>query len=289
MVEPGKTAVRRAIGRQLKRMRNDRGINLSTAAKVTENGPKALMQVERGRNLPQLADIEALLSTYNHSEQIPHFQHVLTEAGANKPKDWWERRFPAEVVGEQAKLLLSCEASAVELMVYQAQLVPDLFRTAGYAEAVLRAEDPELDDEEAGLGVSLVQGRQEVLERADAPRITCVLDEAALRRRVGGTDVLRAQLEHLAELARRPRIDIRVLTDDLGAHPGSGGSFTRIVLLPELPTYPGIVHVKVGPHDVYYEEPDEIAPFDTIFARLREQALPADESLAAIEEAARRD
>ncbi|MBK1788437.1 helix-turn-helix domain-containing protein [Prauserella cavernicola] len=285
MVEPGKTAVRRAVGRELKRMRNAKGLNLRAAAESTEEtGDKALMQVERGRNLPQLADVDALLSTYGCRDQIPNFQSLLANAGKRSWKDWWENRFPADFVPEHAKLLLSCEASAVTVRSYQAQFVPELFQTRDYATAMVRASMPHASDDEVELWSRLAEGRQDVLDRADPPEVLSVLDESVLRRRVGGEDVFKAQLAHLAELATRPNIDIRVLTEDSGAHAGAGGSFTRIALLPELPTYPGIVHVRTAAHDLYYEDPQDIDPFDEVWTLLEERALPTTDSRALIEE-----
>ncbi|RBM13602.1 hypothetical protein DI005_30620 [Prauserella sp. PE36] len=287
MVEPGKTAVRRAVGRELKRMRNAKGLNLKAAAEAAgETGDKALMQVERGRNLPQIANIDTLLSTYGCRDQLPNFQSLLKNAGKRNWRDWWEHSFPADFVPEQSKLLLSCEASAVRLRMYQAQFVPEVFQTGDYAEALVRASMPHASDDEVRLWSRLAEGRQDVLDRPDPPEVQCVLDEAVLHRKVGGPDVLAAQLAHLAELAKRAGVDIRVLTEESGAHAGTGGSFTRIVLLPELPTYPGIVHVRTAAQDLYYEEPHEIDPFDGVWTLLLEQALPADESLALLEAAA---
>lgn len=289
MVEPGKTAVRRAVGREFKRMRNARRLNLAEATRSAERtGSKALMQVERGRNLPYLGDIDALLSAFGHPDQIPHFTTLVREASERKNwRDWWERRFPADFVPEQARLLLSCEASAVELTLYRTQFVPEVFRTGGYAEAVVRAEAPEATDDDVRRRVDLTLGRQEVLDRAEPPRVRCVLDEAVLRRHVGGPRVLRGQLLHLAELGRRPHVDVRVLPDAAGAHAGTGGSFTRITCLPELPSYPGIVHVRTAADDVYYEEPEEITPFDEVWTRLHAKTLSANESATLIEQAAK--
>ncbi|PXY28863.1 hypothetical protein BA062_22465 [Prauserella flavalba] len=268
-------------------MRNATGLNLKAAAQAAgETGDKALMQVERGRNLPQVANIDTLLSTYGCRDQLPNFRSLLKNAGKRNWKDWWEYSFPADFVPEQSKLLLSCEASAVRLRMYQAQFVPELFQTGDYAEALVRASMPHASDDEVRLWSRLAEGRQDVLDRPEPPDVQCVLDEAVLRRTVGGHDVLAAQLAHLAELAARPNVDIRVLTEESGAHAGTGGSFTRIALLPELPTYPGIVHVRTAAHDLYYEEPDEIEPFDEVWTLLLEQALSADESLALLEDAA---
>lgn len=270
-------------------MRNAKGINLKKAAESTgETGDKALMQVERGRNLPQLADVDALLSAYGHRDQLPHFETVLRRADRRRNwKDWWETRFAPDAVPEQTKLLLSCEASAVALRLYQPQFVPDLFQTPDYTETLLRAARPSAPDDEVRMWCALLAGRQEiVLDREEPPAVHCVLDEAVLRRRVGGPGVLAAQLARLAHLARQPHVDIRVLPDDAGAHAGTGGGFTRIELLPELPTYPGIVHLRTAADEVYYEEPEDIAPFDEVWRLVVERALPADESLALIDESA---
>ncbi|MEU3274267.1 DUF5753 domain-containing protein [Saccharomonospora sp. NPDC006951] len=287
MVEAGKTAVRRAIGRELKRMRNEKGLNLKAATEATEKTrDKALMQVERGRNLPQLADIDVLLSTYDHSEQIPHFRNVLGAAGGRRGlRDWWEGRLPPGFVPESSKLLYSGEASAIELSIYQPQFVPDFLRTPAYAKAMAHADRPSADETEIRLWVELSQGRQEVLNRDDPPQVHCVVDEAVLHRQVGGPDVLREQIDYLVELGHRPNVDIRVLPFAGGASVDTGTGFTRIVLIPELPDYPGLVHVRATTHDIYLEEPEEIAPFDEVFGLLSAQALrpePSRDLLTAI-------
>ncbi|WP_143021404.1 DUF5753 domain-containing protein [Prauserella marina] len=260
-------------------MRNEKGLNLKAATVSTKKTrDKALMQVERGRNLPQLADIDVLLSTYDHSEQIPHFRDVIGAASGRKGlRDWWEGRLPPGFVPESAKLLYSGEASAIELSIYQTQFVPDFLRTPAYAEVMAHADHPGADDAEIRLWVELSQGRQEVLNRDDPPRVRCVVDEAVLHRQVGGPDVLREQIDYLVELGHRPNIDIRVLPFAGGASADTG-SFTRLVLIPELPNYPGLAHVKATTHDIYLEEPEEIAPFDEVFELLSAQALRPEES-----------
>lgn len=289
MVEPGKTAVRRAVGRELKRMRNNKGLNLTEAtASARRMGSKALMQVERGRNLPHLGDVEPLLTAFGQSDRIAAFANLVREGTERKNwREWWEDRFPADFVPEDVRLLLSCEASATELTLYRAQFMPELFQIAEYTEAIVRVEVPEFSDDEVRAWVRLTLGRGEVLDRADPPRIRAVLDEAALRRTVRGPALMREQLAHLAKLARRPHVDLRIVPENAGAHPATTGSFTRIHCLPELPDYPGIVHVETAAGEVYYEEPEHIDRFDDVWVRLHAQALSAERSKMLIEQYAK--
>jgi hypothetical protein len=115
-----------------------------------------------------------------------------------------------------------------------------------------------------------------VLDREpDPPQVWSVLDEAALRRPIGGPEVMRVQLCHLT-------VDLQVLPMDRGAHAGLDGTFTVLDFPLELPGDPGTVYVQTRLKGVYYEEPDEIDEYGQILTRLQAEALTPAESLRMI-------
>jgi hypothetical protein len=125
--------------------------------------------------------------------------------------------------------------------------------------------------------------RQKVLDREPEPlQVWSVLDEAALRRLVGGTEVMRAQLRHLMRLAERPNVDLQVLPMARGAHTGLDGTFTVLDFPLELPGDPGTVYVQTRLKGVYYEEPVEIDEYRQTLTRLQAEAVTPADSLLVI-------
>ena len=160
------------------------------------------------------------------------------------------------------------------MRIYEPQHVPELLQTPAYAEALLRAglvgrEADELPPPENAARV----GRP---DRADPPRLTCVLGESALRSPVGGPHVLGEQLNALVTLAQRNTIDIHVLPDSAGRPAGASGAFTTLSLPPEIiQDFPGVVYVTTPVDRIHYESPDSLAVFHTLWERVREHAMSA--------------
>lgn len=174
---------------------------------------------------------------------------------------------------------LGLEAWARLVASYDALVIRGLFQTREYATALIRAGHPSLSDPEVQRRVDLRMERQKVLIREPEPlQLWSVLDEAALRRPVGGPKVMRAQLAHLVKRAERPNIDLQVLPLDSGAHAGLDGTFTVLDFPLELPGDPGTVYVQNRLKGVYYEEPVEIDEYRQILTRLRAEAITPTES-----------
>lgn len=145
------------------------------------------------------------------------------------------------------------ESRAVAISSYNPMLVPGLLQTSEYAEAVIRnAEEPGTSDSMIKRYVELRMERQQVLTAQRPPLVTSVLDEAVLRRRVGGSTVMRAQLRHLVELTRRPRIELRVLPSRVALHASMDGGFI-LFAMPD--PYPAVAYVESLGGRLYIEAP----------------------------------
>lgn len=162
------------------------------------------------------------------------------------------------------------EARAVEIRTYQAQVVHGLLQTEDYARAVLRPARPEDLD---GLTDARMK-RQEILTRDDPPRLWMVLDEAALRRGVGGRDVMRSQLRRLLDYRETPRVVVQVMPFGAGAHAGLNGSFTLLSFddSPELAYSEGYGRGQI------LTEPSEVERAGVKYDLLRAAALSPDDS-----------
>jgi transcriptional regulator with XRE-family HTH domain len=273
MVSPtsGPTVLKRWIAYELRKLRETANVSREQAAKTLRGSVGAMGHIEVGRSLPRPLELDKLLELYGVPERSEFFQELRFRA--KKGRDWWIG-FDDSAVPEWFVLFLGLETCATRIESWDAQVVPGLFQTAQYAYALISDAEPALSDGEVTERVKLRLGRQEkILERDDPPMVWSVMHETALRTMVGGPEVMRAQLKHLAALSKRPNIDIQVLPSSAGAHPGGHGTFI-VLSFPEDVTHdPGVVYAETRIKGYYYEEPGELAQYRDDLTRLRLQSL----------------
>jgi hypothetical protein len=170
--------------------------------------------------------------------------------------------------------------------VHPRRVIPGLLQTDDYARAVIRASLP---GNEAAVQrrVQARSARRTLLGRADppAPKFTAIIDEAALRRPVGGPEVMRAQLRALVDAARRPNVSVRVLPYAAGAHPGLDGPFIILGFPEDLA--PDVAYVETKGGDIYAESAADVRRFRVDFESISAVALDPEgstEFIAAIAE-----
>jgi transcriptional regulator with XRE-family HTH domain len=270
--------LRRWIGLELRRLREEAGYERKEVARHLGCALSRIGHLETARNPPRPDDLKQMLSFYGMPERLDFFLDLLDRA---RRKNWWDG-IGDSVVPSWFDLYLGLEEGAARLEAYDALAVPGLLQTPEYAEAIIRGGMLDsLPDTEIRRRVELRMARQSVLTRAlDPLHLWAIVDEAVLRRQVGGSDVLRAQLEHLLSAAKRPRLDVQVLPPSVGAHPGLDGSF-RIMRFP-LEGDPGVVYAETRLGGRYFEEPHQIDEYTRIMNRLRVLALSLEESQAFI-------
>jgi hypothetical protein len=163
-------------------------------------------------------------------------------------------------------------------------VVPGLLQTEGYAREMSRNGAYELDRTEVESRVEVRIARQEILSRDDRPRLWAVIDEAVIRRQVGGPNVMRGQLRHLADCAEQGKTTLQVVPYRAGAHAGTAGPFV-ILDFPD-PSDPAVVYVETLAGDIYLEERTDVNRYIIAFDRLVAAALHPDDSERLIEQAA---
>ncbi|WP_306370770.1 helix-turn-helix transcriptional regulator [Nocardiopsis sp. CC223A] len=269
---------RRRLGHVLRGLRDKAGLTLEAAAKGSGVPRSTLgrMETSEARRLRH-TDLDALADFYGVETQTREGMHELARQA--KQSGWWSRY--KDVFGEHA--LPDWEAEAAAIRAFQAQLVPGLFQTPRYAAAVFRGGRA-ISEEEVARPVEARMNRQAILNRVKPPRMTAVIDEAALRRLVGGREVMLEQLEHLGHLAMRHNIDIQVLPYEAGEHLGMEGSFT-ILDFPEPKDTP-IVYVGTATTGLFLERPEEIEEYNVAFGNLQGISLSTARSVEFIDEIA---
>jgi hypothetical protein len=210
-------------------------------------------------------------------EQRADLMQIAREA---RQKGWWHAYGDIPIPPAVA-----FEAEAFSMSIYQCLVVHALFQTKDYARAVLRAMRPQLTQEQIERRVELRMARQSVLTRDKPPALWVVLDEAVLRRLIGGPEVMRQQLERLSEVGASPNVTLQLLPFTSGEHAGLGGEFT-IIGFPD-PGDPNVVYVEIPNNDLWLEEPASVREYDHLFDLLRAAALSPAESAGFITKVAK--
>jgi transcriptional regulator with XRE-family HTH domain len=273
----------RRLRYELRRLREQGGLTIEQVSERASGDwtASAISRWETGDRRIRPADLRVLLDIYDvHGEQR---EILLTLAREARTRGWWQS-FSSDAVPEWFQVYLGLEAEAASVHEYAAELVPGLFQTPDYYRAFMRTAPAAGDEEAVERKIAVRTARQERLTADAPPECWAVLNEAVIRRIVGGTRVMRAQLEHIADLADRPHISVQVLPYRAGAHQAMDGSFI-ILGFPEAPD-PDVVYLESQTGSLYLEKPPEVERYQTIFNRLVAKALDPDESRILIAEAA---
>ncbi|KUN08444.1 DNA-binding protein [Streptomyces yokosukanensis] len=256
-------AVIATVGRQLKLRREAVGMRAAKFAEAIGYSEDLIYKVEGGKRIPRREYLDKADDALNADGLI-----------AAMWEDVKKVRYPKKV-RELGKL----EANAVEIGVYECNIIAGLLQTPEHARVLIGAAQPPYSPDDVDRMVAARLARQSVFERDPAPSIHFVLEEAPLRRQVGGTMAWRQQLEHVLEVGRFNNVTLQVMPTDTDAHPGLDG---RIELL----KFPD--GTAVGRADGLFNgrpitDPKQLRILELQYGTIRAQALPPRESLTFIE------
>jgi transcriptional regulator with XRE-family HTH domain len=273
----GPTALRIALGIQLRQLRQAGHITTAEAAEVIRATPSKISRLERGRTTAKQRDVADLLSLYGVTDPAER-EELLELARQTSAPGWWQQY--GDVLPRWFESYIGLETAASVIRSYELQFVPGLLQTEEYARAVISISNAHVSAEEIAHRVSLRMRRQDLLTRPGAPEMWAVLDEAALRRSPGGPEVMRAQLEHLLRVTELPNVTLQIVLFDTGPHAAAGGPFS-ILRFPE-PDLPDVVYLEQLNSAVYLDQPDDVTSYQTIMDQLCVQAETSTASRAMI-------
>lgn len=264
----GQRVVRRALGRRLTRLRVATGKSRREVAEARLGiSEPTLHRIETGKVPVTVANVRALCWLYGADQSITDALAEL--AHGTSQEEWWDAN---PVIPDWFKLYVGLEASATRICGYDGEVVPGELQTEQYARAVFDAaqlSDPGAADRHVKLRM---QRQQALLSRLPAPQIVTVLGEGALRRPVGGAQVLKGQIEHLRQLSRRAHVQIKVLPFTVGAHAAMAGPFR--ILDFEGTEDPDVVYLESHVGALYLEEPAEVDEYRRVFDLVGEASVP---------------
>jgi transcriptional regulator with XRE-family HTH domain len=249
----GATVVRMVLGAQLRRLREAAGLTPEQAGYEIRASRSKMSRLEHGRVGFKLRDVEDLLSLY----------------GVTNEQGWWTQY--GDILADWFETYLGLEAAASLIRTFELQFVHGLFQTRDYARAVTMLGYRAAPEVEIERRVNLRMARQDLLSSPQPPRVWSVMDEAALRRPIGGRDVMRGQLAHLLEVATMPEVTLQVVPFRRGGHAAAGGSFT--VLRFGEPDLPDVVYIEQLTSALYLERRSDVDHYMEIMNRLSAEAL----------------
>lgn len=266
----GSTVLGIVLGGQLRRLREAAGITREEAgARVRASGSK-ISRMELGRTPVKERDVTELLELYGVTDPAQRSSLLQLTHEATNPA--WHTRY-RDTLPDWFEVYRGLEEAAQLIRAYEVQFVPSLLQTEEYARAVMLQSQPGLEPVDLERQVAALMRRQKLLYKENPPRLWAIVDEAALRRPMGGRDVLVAQIEWLIGMVGLPNVTLQVLPFQYGGHAAPGGAFS-IIRFPEADLSDVVVmHYPTG--SLYIDEPVEVDRYGEVMDRLSVEGTPA--------------
>ena len=275
----GPTVRRMLIGARLRQLRIERGLSREAAGQAIRASEWKIHRLEHGQVGFKDRDVMDLLGFYGVSDPEEVATIVTLAREANAP-GWWHSY--GDVLPPWFRAYVDLESAATLIRTYEGQLVPGLLQTEDYAHALMRGALFDASPEETQRRITLRVRRQEVLTRPGGPRLWAVLDEAALRRRVGSPKVMRAQVERLIEATKLPHVILQVLPFGAGAHPAMAGAFSLLRFAEE--ELPDVVYVEHLSSALYLDRRDDVEQYLHVMEDLCVRAEPPNRTVETLSE-----
>jgi Domain of unknown function (DUF5753)/Helix-turn-helix domain len=274
----GPTVRRMLVGAQLRRLRTEAGLAREQAGEAIRASAWKIHRLENGQVGFKERDVIDLLRLYGVTDPDEVAGFLLLTREANHP-GWWQHY--GDVLPRWFRTYVDLESAAALIRTYEGQFVPGLLQTDSYMRAVVHGGHPDEAPDEVGRRVRLRLARQTLLTRDQPPRLWAVVDEAALRRPVGGREVMRGQLERLIEATKLPNVTLQVLPFGAGAHPAMQGSFSILRFADR--ELPDVVYLEHLTNAVYLDKRDEVERYLDVMELLCVQSEPPARTVELLE------
>jgi transcriptional regulator with XRE-family HTH domain len=270
----GPTVLRILLGAQLRRLREGKRISLEEAGNVIRASHSKISRLETGRVGFKDRDVADLLTFYGVTDEKERdsLRELASRANA---QGWWHDY--SDVLPNWFEAYVGLEEAATQIRAYEVQFIPGLLQTGEYARAVTLLGHPSASVRDVDRRVGLRLARQVVFTRPAPPSIWAVLDEAVLRRPIGGVEVMRTQIRHLIDLAQRPNVTVQIIPFQAGGHAAAGGPFS-ILRFAEF-DLPDVVYLEQLTSALYLDKPEILDSYLMVMDRLCVEATTPANSI----------
>ncbi|MGC5344079.1 helix-turn-helix domain-containing protein [Streptomyces sp. DT171] len=262
----------RRLAAELRRLRSAAALTREEVSEATGINGVTLYRIEKARARPQKRTLVTLLQLYGVSE-TQRLDLLAVQSGSND--QGWLRPYHSELP-EEYTAYIGFETEARTVRNYESLFVPGLIQTEGYARAVIKGVLPTASHKEIEQRVQARMERQGLLIKEPPLQLWAIIDEAAIRRLVGGPTLMREQARHMLQVTEAPNVTLQVIPFEKGAHAGMTGSFVHMDF-PD-PADPELVYVDTPAGDLFLEADAEIRRYKSMFERLQAVALGPDDS-----------
>lgn len=265
------TVRQRELGKRLRYLRTQRDLTVEDVAQRLLCSATKVSRLETGARLPSLRDVRDLCALYEVDE--PTSAELMSLAREARERGWW-------TAYEDLNLdpFIGFEQDATAITFYSMQYMPGLLQTEDYARGIIRAIAPQMDPQIVGQRVEARLRRQEVLERQDPPHYTALLDEAVLRRGVGGPAIMAAQFDKIIQAVSHDKATVQVIPFRVGAYAASDGNFILLEFDRDFDLGP-IVYIEGLTANQYLERGADVARYRETIEYLLNLALSPQDSV----------
>jgi transcriptional regulator with XRE-family HTH domain len=272
------TLRKRRLVSELRRLREEAALTIEEVGERLECSASKISRIETGRVGVSPRDVRDMLSAYGADGRT--LDELVQLAREARRKAWWDE-FGDIVPGRY----VGFEADAEALRTYQGLMIPGLLQCEAYTRALICEVLPDAGDAEIDRRVELRTARQALLYEDDPLRLHVVIDEAALRRLVGGRSVMHEQMTRLLEVAALPNVTLQIVPFSAGGHAAMDGPFVILSFFEKRD--PDVVYIESTMSGVYLEQPTDVERYAQMFERLVRTALSPEDSAALITEIVR--
>lgn len=263
------TVRQRELGRRLRQLRYQHGLTIEDVAGQLLCSATKVSRLETGMRRPSLRDVRDLCALYDLDDQTS--TELMNLARGAREQGWW-----TQYVDVSFEPYIGLEAEATAITCYSMYYVPGLLQTEQYARALIKAIAPRIEPEVYEQRVEVRLRRQQLLEQDDRPRYRVLLDEAVLHRRVGGTQVMYAQLSKILEAEKKDQAAVQIIPFDVGAHAAQDSNF--VLLEFDEPSVSPVIYVEGLTGSRYIDREADVDRYREAVERLRDSALNQHES-----------
>lgn len=272
---PGPAVQRRRLRAELRRARLDTGLTQEQVATAMDWSLSKLIRIENGSVNISTNDLKAILQHYKITDE-GRIAELISLSRSARERSWWSMY--RDSAPPRLLQLIEYEAAAFIARNFQPLVVPGLLQTEEYARMSTLQLDPKMSASRVEASIEIRMKRQELLKRADAPLLFFIMDEAVVRRVVGGTAMMRRQLERMIEVSDLANVTIEIVPFSAGLLPGLQGQF----LIYEFPdaTDDDVLYLEDGRGTLLTRDnTDEVLKLREEFERLREASLGPEGSI----------
>ncbi|WP_030214355.1 helix-turn-helix domain-containing protein [Streptomyces sp. NRRL WC-3626] len=276
-MQHGPAVRRRKLGAELRALRTSAGLTSGEAARLAGWHQSKVSRIETGTSGVKPADVRLLLDVYGVTDrQLRELLLVLSGSGDEAGRHHWWHAYRG-VLPPTYRDFISLESQASAMRTLETTVIPGLLQTPEYARAVTEAALEDASEERLDTLVEVRLARQDVLRASPPLELSAVLDEAVLRREVGGPGVMARQLERLVEAARLPQVRLQVLPFTAGAHIGVTGPF--VIFSFSRTSDLDVVVLDHLTSSLHLERKEDLRAFSEAFDALSVHALSPEDSL----------